>query len=140
MNAKAYLSRVYCLDLQVKSKQEQIEALRSLAARVSTGLDKEPVKHSLNVTAMEDTVARIMEAEEELQRKIREMVDMMREISAVIDRVEDVYARLVLEKRYLRFQPWMNIAAELNYTERYVHMKHGEGLRAVQEILDEREE
>ena len=37
MNAKAYLSRAYYLELQVKSKQEQIEALRSLAERVSPG-------------------------------------------------------------------------------------------------------
>ncbi|MBR0267382.1 MAG: hypothetical protein IJQ71_08115 [Clostridia bacterium] len=37
------------------------------------------------------------------------------------------------------FQSWAQITAEVNYTERYVHMKHGAGFRAVQEMLDERE-
>lgn len=135
MNAKTYLSRVYCLDLQVKSKLEQIEVLKSLAARVSASFGSEPVSHTLNVTAMQDTVARIMEAEEDLQHRISELVEMKLEVSGVIDRVEDVYARIILEKRYLCFQSWMHIAADLNYSERYVHMKHGEGLRAVQQIL-----
>ena len=52
-----------------------------------------------------------------------------------IDRVEDVRVRLILEKRYLCFRDWREIAAEMNYSLRYVQEKHREGLRAVQRIL-----
>ena len=66
MNAKEYLSRARLLDMQVRSRQEQILILRSMAERVSAGFGSEAVSRSLNTTAMQDTVARILEAEEEL--------------------------------------------------------------------------
>ena len=137
MNAKAYLSRAYYLELQVKSKQEQIEALRSLAERVSPGFGGERVQHSPNMSAMEDTVAKILEKEKEIEQQIDELVEMKLEIARVIDRVEDVCTKVILEKRYLCFQSWMQIATELNYSERYTRTKHVEGLRAVEEILTE---
>ena len=127
MNAKAYLSRAYYLELQVKSKQEQIEALRSLAERVSPGFGGERVQHSPNMSAME----------KEIEQKIDELVEMKLEIARVIDRVEDVCTKVILEKRYLCFQSWMQIATELNYSERYTRTKHVEGLRAVEAILTE---
>ena len=139
MNAKEYLSRARLMDMQVRSTQEQILILRYMAERVSAGFGREAVSRSLNTTAMQDTVARILEAEEELAGRIDELVRTRMEIAGVIDRVEDVRVRLILEKRYLCFRDWREIAAEMNYTERYMHMKHREGLEAVQRILEETE-
>ena len=135
MNAKEYLSRARLLDMQVRSRQEQILILRSMAERVSAGFGREAVSHSLNTTAMQDTVARILEAEEELAGRIDELVRTRMEIAGVIDRVEDVRARLILEKRYLCFRSWREITEEMNHSLRYVQDKHREGLRAVQRIL-----
>ena len=139
MNAKAYLSRAYCIELQVQSKQEQIEALRSLACRVTAGGGSEPVSHTRNVTSMQDTIVRILEAEEDLNRRIDDLVAMKLEIAETIDRVEDVTLRLILEKRYLSFLSWGQIAMDLHYSERWLQVKHGEALEAVQRILEEKE-
>ncbi len=139
MNARTYLSQAFCIELQVQSKQEQIEALKSLACRVTYSSDREPVKKSKNITALQDTIVRILEAEEELNRRIDSLVAMKLEIADTIDLVEDVTLRLILEKRYLAFLSWGQIAMDMHYSGRWLQVKHKEALEVVQRILDERE-
>ena len=50
--------------------------------------------------------------------------------------VQDVEYRLVLEKRYLTFCMWEEIAAELHYSVRTVQRLHVRALEKVQGILD----
>ena len=62
MNAKEYLSRARLMDMQVRSTQEQILILRSMAERVSAGFGREAVSRSLNTTAMQDRMACVLTA------------------------------------------------------------------------------
>ena len=140
MNAKEYLNQAYRMEQRVQSKLEQIEALRSLASHVTSGIGSEPVVHSRNNTAMQDTVIRILEAEQELNAEIDELVEIKQDIKRTIDLVPDVTLRLVLEKRNLCFQKWEQIACEMYYSLRSVQENHREGVRIVQGILDQRGE
>ena len=136
VDAKTFLSGAFCMELQVRSKQEQIEALRSLASKVTQTFGGEPVSHTRNVTSMQDTVAKILAAEEELNRRIDQLVDQKLQISRVIDCVQNVSYRLILEERYILFKQWDEIAEDLGLTARWLQVKHQEALDAVQEILD----
>ena len=140
MNAKEYLNQAFRMEQRVQSKLEQLEALRSLAAHVTSGFGSEPVVHTRNHTAMQDTVIRIMEAEQELNREIDELVNTKQEIKRTIDQVPDVTLQLVLEKRYLIFLKWEQIACDMYYSIRSVQEKHREAVRIVQGILDQRGE
>ena len=137
MRAKEFLSRAWLIEEQIQSKLEQIESLKSLACKVTTGFGKEPVDHTRNVTSMQDVIVRILEAEEELNHRIDDLVSMKMEVMQVIDRVKDVTLRLILEKRYLSFFTWEKIAVDMGYTVRWALQHHEEALRAVQKILDE---
>ena len=139
MDAKEFLSRARNVETQVRSRMEQIEQLRSLACRVTPQYGGAGGSRFRNVTAMEDTIVRITEAEEKLNRKIDELVTAKLEAAEVIDQVRDVILRLLLEKRYLLFHPWDEIASDLGYTQRWTLKKHEAALDAVQRILDERE-
>lgn len=90
MNAKEYLSQAYRLEQQVESKLRQIEALRSMAEGLNACIAAEPVKHTRNVTAMQDTVVKIVEAEEELNGEIDRLVDLKEEIRETIAQVKNV--------------------------------------------------
>ena len=136
MTAQEYLSRAYRMEQQVESKLQQIEALRSMAESLTSCIGTEPVSHTRNHTAMQDTVLRILEAEQELNDEIDALVDMKREIKQTIDQVEDITLRLVLEKRDICFEKWEKIALDMFYSLRSVQEKHREAVRAVQEILD----
>ena len=139
MDAREFLSRAWNVETQVQSRMEQIEQLRSLACRVTPQYGGAGGSRFRNVTAMEDTIVRITEAEEKLNRKIDELVTAKLGVMEVIDRVQDVTMRLLLEKRYLLFHPWDKIASDLGYTQRWTLKKHEAALDAVQRILDEGE-
>ena len=136
MDAKEFLSQAFCLEQRIQSKLEQIASLRSLATQVRQAFGSEPVSHTRNVTAMQDTVGKILEAEEELNQQIDELVEIKLEIGRVIERVENIQLRLILEKRYLSYQTWDTIAEDLGYSPRWMQVKQQEALGVVQKILD----
>ena len=137
MNAKEYLSQAYLLEKQVQSKQDQIRSYRELLTCINARLGEEPVKHTRNVEIMQDTILKIMAAEEELNRQIDALVDKKLEIAEVISRVQHVVYRLILAKRYLCFLSRERIAVDLNYSAKSVQRLHRQAIEAVQEILDQ---
>ena len=139
MNAKEFLSRARLLEMQVQSKLMQVESLKSLANRMTSVYGMAPVSHTRDMTQMQSTILRIMEVEEELNRKIDELVDTKLEIGLVIDRVEDDQLRVILEKRFLCFKKISEIGWEMHYSVRWIKAQIQLGLEEVQKILDEME-
>ena len=140
MNAKDYLGQAYRLDQRINSKLQQISSLRSLTQRVTASFDGEVVSHTRNVTSLEEAIIRLMEAEEELNRQIDRLVDMKIDIAKLIDQVHNENYRLILEKRYLCFLPWDQIAEDMHYSRRWVLNRHERALDVVDRLLTEREE
>lgn len=137
MTAKEYLGQAYRLDQRINSKLHQIESLRSLTQKVTASYDGEVVSHTRNVTFLQDAIIRLMEAEDELNRQIDELVDLKMEISRTISRVRNENYRLILEMRYLCFNTWEEIAATLHYTDRWLRKMHDRALDVVDAILKE---
>ena len=52
-------------------------------------------------------------------------------------RIGDIRVRLVMEKHYLCFLPWAQIAEEMHYSLRWVRATHKAGLEEVQRMLEE---
>lgn len=136
MTAKEYLNQAYRLDQRITSKLAQVESLRSLAQRVTLAYDSEKVSHARNVTAMEDTIHRLMAAEQELNDTIDALVELKREVYATIQKVKSPEFQLLLEQRYLCYKSWSEIAACLNLEERYVYKVHGRALQAVEKNME----
>ena len=139
MNALDFLQQAYMLDQRIETKLRQISSLRSLAETMRSYSGNEPVCHSRNVTALEDSVIKIMEQEQELNAEIDRLVDLKKEILDVISEVKDLNFRLVLEKRHLCFESWPQIGEKMGHTDRWAQVKHQAALRVVQQILDRRE-
>ena len=93
-----------------------------------------------HVTAMQETVAKIVEEEKILNARIDALVDAKRNVREVIDLVENVNLRLILEKRHLLFQQWEEIAIDLGISSRWAKDRHKEALKAVDRILEEHPE
>ena len=138
MNAIEYLSQAYMLDQQIQTKLQQIASLRALSGTMRSFTGNEPVTHTRNVTALEDTVIKIMEEEQALNEQIDRLVDLKKEIAETISQVNNVTYRLILEKRHLCFLMWEQIACEMHYGVRTVQTKYNEALSIIQRILDER--
>ena len=135
MTAKEYLGQAYRLDQRINNKLQQIEQLRSLAEKVTVSYGGEAVSHTRNVSSMEDTIIHLMEAENEIKLQIDELVNLKLQIGKLIDQVHNETYRLILEKRYLCFLSWNQIAEDMNYSRRWVEIKHARALEVVDRLL-----
>lgn len=137
MNAREFLGRAQLLEHMVQSKLHQVESLKSLACRVTTVYSADPVSHTRNVSGMEDIILRVMEAEEELNHRIDELLDAKMQIDRVIVKVEDPLLQVVLQKKYLNYMTLVKIGQELHVSKRWMGELHSRALDEVQRILDE---
>ena len=80
----------------------------------------------------------MMEAEEELNHQIDELVRTKVDIGATIEMVRNESFRLILEKRYLCFLTWDQIASDMNYSRRWVLNQHDKAVDVVAKILEEK--
>lgn len=135
MTAREYLEQGRRLDQQIGNRLEQIERLRSLTQKITVSYGSESVSHSQNLTSLQDSITRLLEAEQELNRQIQELVEMKVEIADTISKVRNDTYRLILEDRYLCFHDWGVIAKRMHYSRRWVLEKHERALSAVDSIL-----
>ena len=131
MTARDYLSQAYRLDQRINSKLEQVECLNGLATKVSSTLTGMPKNPNHATSTMADTVTKIIALQAEINNDIERLVDLKREMVAVIKAVSNTERQTLLELRYLCFKTWEQIAVEMNYTVRNVHLLHKEALKAV---------
>jgi hypothetical protein len=75
-----------------------------------------------------------------LNQQIDELVDVKREIARNISALENIDYQLLLEKRYLSFHSWEQIAAEMHYSSRWVHIVHSRALNAFEKIQEKKSE
>lgn len=84
---------------------------------------------------MADCVAKIVDLQAEINADIDALVDLKREILETIKGLENVEYQTILERRYLCFETWEKIAAEMGYDLRWLFRLHGKALDAVQAVL-----
>ena len=135
MNAKEYLGQAYRLDQHINDRLMQLSQLRALTQRITTAYDGEVVSRTRNVHALEDSVIRLMEAEESINEEIDRFVDIKMDLSKTIAMVRNENYRLILEKRYLCFLSWEKIAVEMHYSIQHIYRMHDTALSCVAAIM-----
>ncbi len=135
MTAKEYLSQARTLNMRIKSKLQQIESLNELAASCNAVYSDMPRNPNRGGSKVERAVLKIIEVEESLKQDVENLVELKREIMSAVRSVSDVEQQALLEKRYLCFLPWDEIAAEMHYSIQHVYRMHGEALSRLSEIM-----
>lgn len=130
-NAKEYLSQAFHIDKQLKSKLEQLSVLRELATTTTQPLSDMPGNPNRNIDRMEKAIIKIMDMEQEISEEVNALLDLKNEIAQCIKKVNDIDCQLILEFRYLCFMSWEEIAAEMNFTVRNIHILHGKALKLI---------
>jgi len=130
MNTKDYLSQAYRIDQRINSKLAQVMSLRDLLGKATGTLSGAPKAATPNPHTMEDTIAKMVDLENEINEDIDTLVDLKAEIIRRIKRVENTEYQTILELRYLCFKRWEVIAVELGYDLRYLYKLHDQALEA----------
>lgn len=129
MEARRFLERYAKAKSRIVSGLDEMKQLREMAERCSTEFTKNgrAPRHDLG-----ELVARIVEAEEETERDIREMEEVRREVMRAIIRVEDARYQEILLLRYINGKTWEGIAEATGYSRQWVYKLHAQALQAVQ--------
>jgi hypothetical protein len=136
MNAKDYLSQARYLDQSINAKIQQLSQLNDLATKATAVLNGMPHSNS-STSTMADTVVKIVDLQNEINRDIDTMVDLKADILRLVKTVSCREYQTILEKRYLCFQSWEMIAASMDYDIRWLYRLHGRALEEVQKMLDQ---
>lgn len=131
MTTKEYLGQAYRLDQRINSKLEQVASLNDLANKVTTTITGMPRSPNRATSTMADAVTKIIDLQAEINRDIDRLVDLKREIVAVIKTIDNMEYQTLLELRYLCFKSWEQIAVDMGYNVRHVYRIHDEAVESI---------
>lgn len=132
MTAKEYLRQAYRLDQKISSDLEEVASLREMSASVSSPQLTERLQTSKNTDApFVRALEKIMDLEERINKEIELLMELKKEIRAVITTVEDTDECMVLKYRYVHNYTWEQIGNELHADARTVRRWHGKALQHV---------
>ena len=131
MTAKEYLSQTFHLDHRIDSKIDQIASLNALATKCTAAITGMPHNPSSSHSTMADAVCKIVDLQELLKKDLSALVDLKREIMGVIDSIENDEDKTVLEKRYLCFQTFEQIAVDMGFSIDNIFKIHCRALKRI---------
>lgn len=132
---KEFLLRAEAMERRIDAALRKVELFRSLTERVTSHWGKESVSHSRNVSANEDAIIQLMEAEEQLKQLCAEYGVVVSEITAVLASLESREDERLLSDIFLKHQPLEQIAAREHVTKSCVYKRCDRALKAIEELL-----
>lgn len=131
MTAQEYLSQAYHMNQRINSKLAHIAALNDLAVRCTSNLSGMPSQTG-NTSVLENTVAKIVDLQAELNSDIDSLIELQKNIITAIKSVDGTDQQIVLERRYLCYESFEKIAAAMGYSTRNVFILHRKALKQIE--------
>lgn len=136
--AKEYLQRVGRCDERINAMLVEVDNLYDMVTKITPTLKQDVVTGGGSQDKIGDAVSKIVDLKNEINRRIDYYVDLKREASALLDKVENHLYYIILYRRYILCESFEFIAAELNYTYRWVCSLHGNALRAFADVMPDK--
>jgi hypothetical protein len=126
MTPKQFLMQAWLIDERIDMKLEEHERLRGkLEAGRSANYSGMPRGGSGDWT---DAVDAVIDMEKSINREIKALCKIKRDVNDAIDAVVELQYRVLLEMRYRCYMPWEVIAEKMGYEVRNVFRLHGKAL------------
>ena len=120
---------------RLTATEERIAFCRAAAAKASAVLGGECVSRSRDVTANENTVIRLMEAEQEYAEAEQQYSDVRNQVCSLLQRLDDPINAEILKLRYVKHKRVTAIAKELHLSRSSIYSRHEIALSELQGIL-----
>lgn len=133
--AKAYLKRIEQCDARINAMQEKLDSLYDQATVITPMLKQDVVSGGGNHDKVGDTVAKIVDLRNVINRQIDYYVDLQQQANALLTKLQDNVHYTILYRRYMLGDSWAMIAAEINRGERQAQNLHGDALVAFADLL-----
>ena len=132
---KAYLQKYRAADDEINDLLREKERIMSRLTRMTSCLSGMPHGggESDKIT---DGVAKVIELDAEIDRKVDALCDLRREVCSNIGTVNDATLRRILMLRYISGKTWEQIAVETDRSYQWVSILHGRALNKFFITLD----
>ena len=135
MTAKEYLSQAFVIRKMVNAKHARIKDLRDLQnclSEILAGMDGQTSKLSSGMGGLQRAIIGTVE---ELAGEVKCLLDVQREIAAVICKIRNDDCKTIFYERYVNLKRWEAIAKEAGYSLRHVYKLRRRGLAEVNKLL-----
>lgn len=129
MTAQEYLGQVEQKIIAVRNMNSGINNLREVLFSLGGTGTGERVKTSRDNDKFGSIYAKIDEKERIMDKKSKELIEFTAKVDSEICSMENPQYMMLLHKKYILLEPLKQIAAEMNFTYRYVTKMHGYALQ-----------
>ena len=133
MDAKKYLSQARLLNNRIKSFENELEYINTIAlgpSGPSYGPNK--IKQQPNLEApFIRYIDKIIELEKMIHDEIDKLMALKREIAKTIAEIGDAKLEIILRERYINCRNWEDIALDHSYSQVYLYKLHQRALKLV---------
>ena len=135
MTAKRYINQIRLIDQDIQSRIEEKHSLYATLI-VSPSITHDVVTSS-KTDAYDERYMKIIEAGEEIDKRIDVLVDKKIEASRKIARLDtlDGTSAVILRERYINLKTWEEISEGMNYSLRNVMNLHSKALFEFEEVV-----
>lgn len=126
-----WLERYKSIDRKIQLKCDEKSMWRARATKITPTLSDMPKGNGGAPTSFTSAADKMMEIEEEINQDIDTLIEVRTQIMAAINAVPDEVCKELLERAYIRGQPFEKIAVEMNYCYRWIMELHRKALNLV---------
>lgn len=128
------LYRYRAIDNQITDMGDSIAMLRSKMTSIKAQeISDMPKGSPATEDRMADSIAKLLDLQEEWAKLVDESIDLLREIDSALNRMPDVERR-ILKYKFVHGWTWDSVAAKVGYTERGVRKARKRALRMFAEL------
>lgn len=127
---KRKLKSAWLLHKQIEEHLAELQELRSFACKITPVYSLVPGS-SCSTQKIESNIAKIADIETLLQDETDQFLKSLLEVRELIKLIDDPMQRLIMQKRYLNYQKWEVIAADLGYSWQHIHRVHSCALNSL---------
>lgn len=113
-----YLNQIIAMQCKINAKKCEIDRIRQLTTSISANLNTDKVQTSGSKEKMADTVALLVDLENELSDYIRLMLHKRMTIAKEIEGLDDGTESAILYMRFVNGQTFDSISDNVNYSRR----------------------
>ena len=136
---KQRLKNAWVWQKQLEADLQMLQDLRDLAEQITPVYSLAPGGGGGGGGSndkLAGTVAKIADVEMSIQNDIKQLTGALAATRALIKMLDDEKLQLILFKRYLNYQCWEVIAADLGYSWQYIHKMHSKALQKLKEEIE----
>lgn len=130
MGIKHQLKQIRLIDLEIKTKMEEIDRLNNSFLK-SPSLKEVNVQES-KVGLKDDAYVKIINLNDYINEKVDKLIDLKYQLIQAIEQLDNSKERTIIWMKYISSKSWDEIAEELKISKTTLFMLHDEAVKKIE--------